>query len=340
MSTNAAVKFESSLRVLDDSFVKIERSRNAHRAVFRNPSMDDFCAGYLDRNVGIATTVASHKPALQQIGRLVELGTVMKPTEASTFKGFRERKFVNIYEALISDPSVLLERLFEIMPDDSQMSEALSVPTRHVLTLLTQAKHVPDKLRSTARARISPTVLTLEFGSGNDQFIYFALDDRVRALELSRLLTVSFDMLYDRLAASAATLLHFDTLVNIDSALGRDGVDASWASRFEELASGWLEEEGSSDEYISSRDTYLKIAEHLEVEDEMRLEEWGDLITAAEESEKKAEEEAANDADDDSWRSEPDTYAGKGCKNSLRETGQSEGRRIDAMFAMLSDPDR
>jgi hypothetical protein len=341
ISTDAAVKFESSLRVLDDSFVKIHRTRNVYRTEFRNPSMDDFCAGYLDRNVGIATTVASHKPALHQISRLIELGTVLKPIDVATYKGFRERKFVNIYEALISDPSVLIERLFAIMPDDSQMSDALSAPTRHVLTLLSQANHVPEKLLSATRARLSPTMLALNFGSGNDRFIYFALDDRARALALSRLLATSFETLYNRLAASATTPSHFDTLVNIDIALQRDGIDASWANRFEELNPEWLEQGGSSEDYASWRDSYVRVAEHLQLEDHaMRRDEWDVMISIAEEEEKRADEEAAKAYDDDSWRSGPRNTSIQEIRNSLKENEPAETRQIDAMFAMLNDPDR
>jgi hypothetical protein len=340
VSIDAAVKFESSLRVLDDSFVKIQRAHNIYRAEFRNPSMDDFCAGYLDRNVGIATTVASRKPALQQIGRLIELGTAQKPVDVATYKGFRQRKFVNIYEALISDPSVLLERLLEIMPDDSRMSDSLSVPTSHVLTLLSQASHVPEKWQSAARARLSPTMLALDFNSGNDRFIYFALVDHARARALSRLLGSSFETLYARLAASAIALSHFDTLVNIDIALERSGSDAIWASRFEEFTPEWLEEEGSSDDHYSSRETYVKVAEHLQLEDAMRIDEWDDLIAAAEESEKRAEEEAGNDDEDDSWRSGSGKYSLKDLRDSLEKHAQSDTGRINAMFAMLNDPDR
>ena len=75
VSTDAALRFEASLRVLDDSFVTTTRRLSSHYVEYRNPSMDDFCAGYLDRNVGIATTVAISRPTLYQLRRLIELGT-------------------------------------------------------------------------------------------------------------------------------------------------------------------------------------------------------------------------------------------------------------------------
>src|SRR5262249_23495733 len=106
VSPDAAMRFEVSLRVLDDSFVRTFRTRGrVLMADFRNPSMDDFCAGYLDKNVGIATNVASHDPELQQIERLVQLGSALA-VEGSHPRRRRPQRYQNIYEALISDPSI------------------------------------------------------------------------------------------------------------------------------------------------------------------------------------------------------------------------------------------
>lgn len=200
VSADAAVRFEASLRVLDDSFVHTYKEDTSPKgdaryyANFRNPSMDDFCADYLDRNVGIAVNIAVHDPAFHQIRRLIQLGTAFAPVQPSRYA--RPRRHPNIYEALIAHPSVLFNRLFDIMPSDSHMSTEQTRILTAVLTLFSQARTISDRELSVARTRILPLFRELSFNSSRDDFLFSNLDDSSRARMIQKLLGEEFDAFY------------------------------------------------------------------------------------------------------------------------------------------------
>ncbi len=331
ISVDSAMRFEASLRVLDDSFITIHRrdvlgrSDGAYYASFRNPSMDDFCASYLDRNVGTAVTVASRQPVLPQIDRLITLGTVRVPL-GSEPSDPRPRKYPNIHEALIARPSLLLGRLMEIMPVESDVSDEQTGVAKSILGLLSQATHVSGADLAVIRARMTPLFMELEVGLQYDAFLYSVLDFAPRARALANLLEDNFEQLYGRLAASAATSPHFDTLVNIDEALGRSPADASWAEDFTELMSIWLEEDLTVDEVYSLQRIYEKVTDYLGPGDDDDGPDWGALRKRAEQAEQA--ENSEDEDEEESWSSQAE------------ETVDLESRQIDAMFGGLKDANR
>jgi hypothetical protein len=290
LSADSAMRFEASLRVLDDSFITVHRrdaigrSDGLYYASFRNPSMDDFCAGYLDRNVGIAVTVASHQPVLPQINRLITLGTARVPFESNP-SDFRPSKYPNIHEALITRPSLLLGRLMEIMPVESNISDEQIEVAQSILILLSQASHVSSTDLAAIRARMAPLFKEVEFGLEYDSFLYTVLDVPPRARALANLLEDDFEQLYDRLAVSAATSSHFDTLVRIDEALGRSPADASWANNFARFMPTWIHDDLTVDEVYSLRRMYERVAEYLDLDANDDELDWDELRERAEEAE-------------------------------------------------------
>lgn len=303
LSPDAAMRFEASLRVLDDSFVRVtkvaaNRRHGAYWSVkFRNPSMDDFCAGYLDRNVGIVTNVVDCKPSLRQIARLVELGTAYAPLpEVGQFP--RDRQYPNIYEAIMARPALLLARLLELLPEESAAYPASAAIMKHILTVMSQAREVLHSDFQTVQARLRPLIKTMRFGAAHNGFLYAALDNPPRAKLLRRLLDQDYEDFYKSLALSAFELDHFDSLVNFDEALGSSPTDADWAREFEVLTDEWLQREMRSEEVDSAREIYNKVTEYLNRE---RRPEWDEKYESAVQSERR-DDEIQSDSGDDDWR--------------------------------------
>lgn len=173
ISSDAAIRFEASLRVLDDNFVttyklddRSRRNESRYEADYRNPFMDDFCADYLDRNVGLAISVSTKEPALHQVKRLVQLGTSYAPMRrgASLPRG---RQYPNIYDALIAKPSVLLKRLMDLLPADSHTTSSFAQIAELSFMLIAHARSVADTEMDLVRAHLSPHLRGITFGSMN-----------------------------------------------------------------------------------------------------------------------------------------------------------------------------
>jgi hypothetical protein len=335
VSTETAVVFEASIRSLDDNFVDIRRDRSSGKATvtFLNPSIEEFCAGVLDRNAGFATSVSTHNPSLEQIMRIIQLGTAGAP---------RQPTYGNIHTTLIKDPSVLIERLFALMAETPTAGSSISDAVRFsnivtsVVKLLGGGRLEKMPNPSKVRTQLIPTLLGLSFDA-TASLLFKLLDDRQSAQTLVAVLADRFTDFYEGLVESASAITHFDSLMNFDESLGRPGTDASWADKFHSLNESWLDEGGDSDTIQSNRDYYERIADHLDLDDLSGLGAWDDAV-----------EEAGQDVpepDDDSWQERAmDEYkdrrrdAGDGGRafDSLRQE-HAETSRIDALFSGLAE---
>ena len=342
VSAEAAVQFEASLRVLDDSFVRTFKEENkpgrdaSYRADFRNPSMDDFCAGHLDRNVGIAINVAARNPTLRQIRRLVDLGTEYAPYESDQHYP-RPRKYPNIHEALIAHPSVLFNRLLEIMPASASLAPLSIEQVEQTeiielnLILFSQAHTVNDKDFSVAQARMAPLIRELKFGSFMvSHLLYRILGNRSTILVMESLLGDEFRDFYEDLWRSAGSPQNFEALVDLDEALNRSPIDVDWAEHFREQAEDWLDSDmGSSSDIDSARSIYERVFAYLDLSPEDdRASEWDEKYNEAVKDEQKESEIE----EDSSWR---DSSSAKSSSlTELKETSQ-----INNMFSGLKEID-
>ena len=317
VDVKASTRFEAALRTLDDLFVSTRRIGHRHAVDFRNPSMDDFCVDYIDRNVGIVVEVARRDPSLQQVVRLVALAT------ASDAKG--NRSYPNLSTALIAEPGVLLDRLVALRGDDERVALSAIADVLATLQSATIARYTK------AAECLRDGLAAVDFATGQ-RLIYALLDQRRRARLIRRIMGADFEEYYARLWRSARALDDFDTLVNVDVALDRDGADAPWAERFEGLFDSWIESVSSLDDASSMRETYEKVVDYLG-DGDGRLDEWDTLIDEwPREPGEEGEEEYAP-----TYR--PDSRGGSGGRSAIAdelERAQNETRMIDAMFDGLT----
>jgi hypothetical protein len=319
----AAVRFEASLRVLDDAFVSMHKGKDGiHYAVFRNPSMDDFCAGHLDANAGFATTVATRNPSLQQVTRLIQLAGARDADDRS------RPRYSNLHTALLADPEILIGRLLDLLPITPDPSPEFMLPARTLLQLLSLSDISKQSRLPEIRARLTPSLLRMSFPAYAPE-LYELLDNRQSAIIISALLGDRFEEFYLRLAGSASQLGHFDTLVNVDQALGRSPAHASWAERFEAVV--WLSDDDDASLLRGDLELYTKIAEHLDLDVYDALQEWEAAVEEAEANELRAER-------DESWGDSPfdDDGAERIMYASAIEADHRERATLDALFASLA----
>lgn len=327
VSTEAAVSFEKSLRSLDDTFVSTNKDATGQLiADFRNPSMDDFCAAYLDNNVGMAVTVSSSGASDGQVRRLLELGT-----DRHTTGNF---KFANIHQALVQKPSLLLDRLLGILPTDPRDQWRHRKIIDSVAILIGNARALTDAELNRVRASLANVLGAMDFTSGSRLLIRL-MDDASAARGLHRLLGDDFSSFYDRAWHSASELMHFDSLVNFEDSVGFPGSDAPWRDLFTELSDSWLDgdydDEADAD---SARDFYNKIAEHLDLQDLGRSDEWDDLVAAVADSMPAPQEEP----EDDSWQSK--VAPGSSKPTDISDLLAKSLDEVDAMFHGLANAER
>jgi hypothetical protein len=291
VSTDAAVKFEASLRALDDSFISISRPPRGGEDVadFRNPSIDDFCADYLDQNIGIAVKIASKRPSVSQIRRLIKLSTARRG-------GVLVHRSLN--RVLVAEPQLLVECLLELLPD----SPGDQMEDRDVaIELVRFVGHagIGGALLARVQAALGEFIGMLIFGD-HDYLLFSLLDDRMSSRGLRLLAGEAFGGLYARLWQSADSPPHFDSMLNLDKALGIQGRRVPWRDSFIEMSERWLEDEHmSTDDIASTRDYYSAIAEHLDLGEYDQSAEWDEAVQLSE----LADRESArrDDKDDESW---------------------------------------
>jgi len=298
-------------------------------ADFRNPSMDDFCATYLDRNVGIAITVASHEPTLSQIRRLIQLGSAFVEQKSQGGRT-RQRQYLNIYEALIADPAILMRRLLELLPKEPTPSRKFLSVVQSILTLYSQARYIPDSVEDIVKARLAPVFREIKFDSDINYYLGTILDAFPMAQALSDVLGADFESMYSSLSASAAKLTDFDSLTNVCLALDRPAQNADWAERFMEMTPDWLDEPYADlDDLIVNRDMYSKVVEYLALDSDLeRTSDWEEMIESAE-AEARADAAAREREEEDDWSTEPPSV------QEHRIPVDRESQRIDTMFASL-----
>lgn len=341
VSTDAAARFDAAIRVLDDSFVVSDRDQmGQHFVSFRNPSVEEFISAQLDANVGFAKTVAESSPSLNQVQRIMQLGTARKRIpdgEIAAQKKLYEFAYPNINQSLLHVPTTLVGRMLEIVPVEPGpiWRTAEDVLTFVQLVGGGSLLRLPDA--EPARERLSAHLRVLTF-QRQQNILYQLLDDSRNAKTVREVLGDQFNDFYDNLAETALSLSDFDSLVNLDEALDRSAKEASWANAFERENRRWLESTDASD-VESEREMYEKVATYLE--DLSGLEDWDDLYEAT-----RDEREGSSEPADDSWRdySEEDSdgpVSSSGSKlNQIFERAASERGQINAMFDGLSHSHR
>lgn len=326
ISLDSAVQFEASMRVLDDSFVTLRRSRTKrHYANFRNPSMDDFCAAHLNGNVGFAVRVASHNPSLSQIQRLIELGSA-----STIFRGkTRRRTHGNIHSALIANPTLLYEALLHHIPQPRVINADFNAVITQMISLIVAHDSRSNFNVSEIRSTLLPGLMQLNF-TWDSSTLFKLLDSPMNAETLVWILGDHLEEFHINLVEGATSLAHFDTLFNFDSTLGHSGSDIIWRDRFISCTENWLDGgEVELSDADSSRYYYLQIAEHLDLGEKSREQDWDDLVA-------QAEEEAASDDDDGSWHESPNGADGssRGILSPMTEEFSTK-QAVNTMFRGL-----
>lgn len=340
VSVEAATRFEASLRALDDAFLSLERrGTSRHAAQFRNPSIDDFCCAYLNKNAGFALTVAAKEPSFDQLRRLIELSTA--PVAAR--RGFWAEGFglpeppprrhsggrwmyPDLHAALVNNPTLLLGKLLTRLERAATSSGGEFRDTVLALVDVVGAGD-PDRVASPAalRSLLVPALLEIDFQNGTG-LLWSLLDDRRRAQVTKWLLADRYDDFYRSLIESADELTHFDTIVNFDKAVDRSGDQAWWADRFESFNDGWLDDVGDADDAGTKRHYYEKVADHLDLGMRSALGAWEEAEAEAEAEQKR--QDAAKSEDD--WRDAQEEPVGsEGADHRHRAS-------IDAMFTGLA----
>lgn len=319
VDVGASTRFEASLRVLDDLFISTRRDHRGYLVDFRNPSMDDFCVDYIERNASIAIAIAQHAPSLQQVLRLVALGIARMDAGGSP-------RYPNLARALIASPDLLLNRLAAERGGDQTRALAAMADV-----LLNAGKTALATHRMSAE-RLRDAILAVDFVT-DAGLLYALLDRRPRARLVQRILGPEFDGFYDRLWRSTRVLNDFDTLANLDEALNRSGEQAAWADRFESLVDGWIGGVTEAGEANSMRETYERVIDFLDV-GQARLDDWDELI-----------ESIPRDAADDEYEPpyEPErtrSSSGSSSTSELLLALRDESHLIDAMFDGLKGHDR
>jgi hypothetical protein len=291
VSTDTAVSFEAALRALDDSFVSIDKGWDGLSAEFRNPSMDDFCAAYLNDNNGIAVQVAATGPTYLQIERLLELGTAR-----------RQRQLVhpNLHRALIAESDLLFNRLLDLLPDDSVASFRRWPIVQSILNLLGQQSPAAVSSLDRARSSLAAYFDGVTFSSRGYE-LHRLMEDRESVVGLAYLLGARMEGFCDQVWLEANSISDFESLVNLDLYMSKDGRDAAWRDRFVDLTEGWIESGLDEDELESARDYYSKVSEHLDLKDLDRIDEWEEMI-----SEVESNLPDRSGSDDSSWESDYD----------------------------------
>jgi hypothetical protein len=330
VNVSSAAQFEAALRVLDDSFVTLNRSKiKGHYANFRNPSMDDFCAAHLDKNVGFALSVASKGPSLGQIQRLIELGSATTINRGNV----RRKTHGQIHSALITDPNLLYKALLGHLPEPGVTNVDFRDVITQMVSLIVACGDNSKFDVSEIRSAIIPGLLRVDFGWYSTA-LFNLLDNSANASTLIWILGNHLETFYNNLVESATLLTHFDSLVNLDLALGLSGPDVVWRDNFISQTGDWLDGiDVDLNDAATDRSYYLHIAEHLNLEDQSREQDWDDLVI-------RAEEAAMSMEDDGSWEESPN-----GVDKDVEDTLQSmtaEFRTkqvVDAMFSGLIQRD-
>ncbi len=345
VSVEAATRFEASLRVLDDAFVSLEKhGTSRHAADFRNPSIEDFCCAYLNKNAGFALTVAAKKPSFEQLRRLIELSTAPVARGSARSRAWAARSgspeplsprtpsgsrwmYPDLHAALVEDPALLIGSLLPLLPSVTVPSEEFRDVALALIDVV--GADDPERVASPAalRSRLVPVLLKLDF-QNHAGMLWALLDNRRRAQVTEWLLADRFEVFYRSVVESADQLTHFDTIVNFDDALGRSGEQAWWADRFEDFNDTWLEDVGDADDALAKRQYYEKVADHLDLGMRSALSAWEEAEAEAE-AEAERSRQAAADAEDD-WRDPQEEPMGGGGPDHQHMAS------IDAMFESLA----
>lgn len=328
VSTDAAVNFLGAVRILDDMFIKIEKSSNDVLTVdFRNPSMDDFCANYLDAHSGMAVTVASKDPANGQIKRLLELGTASEGGRI---------QYRSLNEALVRRPSLLLDRCLDILPPLDATSFWHRNLYKSVATLIGNAQKLGERDLARVNSALAPRLLEINFRSLSAYVVEALFADSASAKGLKVILADDFDLFYERLWRSAQDFGEWDSMVTLDRSLGWSGFEATWRDAFIECADDWRDREyENSGDAETDREYYERVAEHLDLMDYgIDPDDWDERISwlRAEVDEPEPAQEP-----DESWQGTPDSREG----GSVRTPGHSAAgsfsapRPVDEVAAMF-----
>lgn len=82
---DSALSFESIVKILDDTFIQLGRSRSnpfafsPMRVAFRNPGVEDFCINYLERNADFIFSASASFKSLGELKRITQLILAKQP---------------------------------------------------------------------------------------------------------------------------------------------------------------------------------------------------------------------------------------------------------------------
>ena len=306
----ASTRFEDALRTLDDNFVNVRRvvAETGFEATFRNPSIDDFCAAYLERNTGIVISILRSNPSMQQLDRMIKLGT------AKSIDGTQGRRYPNLAHAITARPGPTSEALVALAERREPLGQRVELAG--MLLDLHAFWSPTDRANALDVTGAIVDILRIAFTENDWGALYQIVDVAERAAALPLIVGAEFDQWYESLAASAASLGHYDSLVNLDVATGRSGEDASWADGFETFADDELNSLNDLDEAQTGRDYYSKVADHLSLDP--RVEDWDELVFSL-------------STEDDEHRERD--YRGYGqVRSRILDHSQHEKELIDGMF--------
>lgn len=315
---SSATRFEESLRTLDDNFIRIIRDKHqTHSATFRNPSIDDFCAGYLEKNSGLVNAVLAAAPDVEQIERLVQLATARHPDRP------RERRYPNLASVVVDEPGAASDRLVSVAQSSGPLHKRVMI----VGVLLDVMAVWNEQQRRSAQDATTQVHAALDAAAKAPHWpgLYAVLDTMSRARVIPAVLGPAYGDWYRTLTANARSFSQYDSLANLDIATGTPGADAAWAESFEHFAADALTKFDDIDEAQNARTYYEKVAEHLSLD--MRADEWDETIEQLSDSDEEV------DYDPDDWRDRGSAGSRGGRLDDLnRENGL-----IDGLFRNLTD---
>jgi hypothetical protein len=319
----AALHFEASMRVLDDTFTTSRRRRGGSFEVdYLNPSIDDLAASYLDKHVAMVGNVIASGATNAQIQRLLNIASAT--TLANSVTRWR---YDNLYRIVIASPAPLIETLAGRLTDDSSNP---ALDQQRVLTLIVSLlwrtgkpmEHITPALASSLQAKLE--ALSLSAWGRRFTRSLFAEAGRVRTLQqiLPRPLVI-----YGNLVAASSSLADYESLMNWDLAIGRPGGEVPWRDEFFDSHASLLEDFDDPDD--DSPNLYKQVLQYLDLYDLSLVNEWEERENELRDSDRQmnsGDEDVGDpwsEADETHWRAQRNSAAAE----------QADSMTIEAMFS-------
>jgi hypothetical protein len=299
-----AAMFEACILPLDDVFIRTSRDESVNHVDFRNPSMLDFCAEFLEKNSAAATHIVRSNPLPEQLVNLADL--------ALDAAGAKHR-YPNLRAQLIELDVILLSKL------SSNIAARCAIPDLNLLGALVDVLGASPfegtKEHSDAGDSFSEVLQAANFRS-RGWIIYEVFQRRTRTLTAQSALGPRFANFYSTLCDSATSAGDFDTLLEIDQAI--DGGHDGWGSIFEDALDGWIDDVQTASEVRYLEQVVNRLWDAIGTD--QREVDWEEIAS-------NVSEDDFDDSDDD-WRQHRDEGD---------NTGSVERDEVDSMFVGLSE---